>query len=58
MIRRRVQRTLAALAFAAAAGCFALGLAGLFGSWFAAMVASLALLTIGFSLASRGTSKD
>jgi hypothetical protein len=53
-----MQRTLAALAFAAAASCFALGLAGLLGSWFAAMVASLALLTIGFSLASNGSSGD
>jgi hypothetical protein len=58
MSRRRVQKTLAALAFAAAAGCFVLGLAGLFGSWFAAMVASLALLTIGFFLASRGSAGD
>ena len=58
MMGRRVQRRLAALAFAAAAGCFALGLAGLFGSWFAARVASLALLTIGFFLASDGSSGD
>ncbi len=58
MSRRGVQRTLAVLAFAAAAGSFGLGLAGRSGSWLAAMVASLALLTIGFYLASAGSERE
>ena len=58
MSRRSVQRTLAALAFAAAAACFGMGLAGRSGSWMAAMVASLALLTIGFYLASAGSGPE
>ncbi len=55
MSRRGVQRTLAVLAFAAAAGSFGLGLAGSSGSWLVAMVASLALLTIGFYLGGAGS---
>ncbi len=55
MSRRGVQRMLAAVAFAAAAACFGLGLAGHLGSWLNAMVASLALLTTGFYLASAGS---
>ncbi len=56
MSRRGVQRTLAVLAFAAAAACFGVGLAGRSGSWLLAMVASLALLTAGFYLA--GSMRD
>ena len=52
MSRRGVQRMLAAVAFAAAAACFGMGLAGQLGSWLNAIVASLALLTTGFYLAS------
>ena len=52
MSRRGVQGMLAAGAFAAAAACFGMGLAGHLGSWLNAMVASLALLTTGFYLAS------
>ena len=55
MSRRDVLRTLAVLAFAAAAAWFGMGLAGRSGSWLAAMVASLALLTTGFFLASAGS---
>ena len=56
--RRVMQRTLAAVAFAAAAACFAMGFVGWIVPWLAAMVASLALLTIGFHLASAGSSLD
>ena len=58
MSRRNVQRMLAALAFAAAAACFGMGLAGRSGSWLAAMVASLTLLTTGFYLASAGSGRE
>ncbi len=54
MSRRGVQRTLAALAFAAAAACYGIGLAGRSGFWPAAL-ASLTLLTTGFYLASAGS---
>ena len=50
--RRGLRRALVVLVLAAAAGCFAVGLAGRSGSWLAAMVATLALLTVGFFLAS------
>ena len=56
-LRHGVRRTVAALAFAAAAGCFAVGLAGRSGFWLA-VIASLALLTIGFFLASPGSGGD
>ena len=56
-LRRGLRRPLVALAFAAAAGCFAMGLAGRSGFWLAA-IASLALLTIGFFLASPGSGGD
>ena len=55
MNRRGIQRGLAALAFAAAAASFALGLAGRLSPWLAAEVASLALLTIGFYLGGAGS---
>ncbi len=58
MSRRSVQRALAVLAFAAAATCFGVGLAGRSGSWLAAMVASLALLTTGFYLAGAGSRRE
>ncbi len=57
MSRRGVQRTLAALAFAAAAACYGMGLAGHSGFWPAAL-ASLALLTTGFYLASAGSGRE
>ncbi len=53
MSRRGVQRTLAALAFAAAAACYGMGLAGWIVPGLAAMVASLAFLTIGFGMTLR-----
>ncbi len=56
--RRVVRRTLTALAFGAAAACFALGLAGRLGPWLAVVVVSLALLTIGFYLASAGSGRE
>ncbi len=56
--RRGLQRTLAALVFAAAAACFGMGFVGWIVPWLAAMVASLALLTIGFHLASTGPSRE
>ncbi len=46
--RRGLQKTLAALVFAAAAACFAVGVAGRGGPL--ATMASLALLTIGFGM--------
>ena len=58
MSRRGVQSTLAALAFAAAAACFGVGLAGRSGSWLVAMIASLALLTTGFYLASARSGRE
>jgi hypothetical protein len=58
MSRRTVQRALAALAFAAAAACFGLGLAGRLSPWLAALVATLALLTTGFYLASAASGRE
>ncbi len=55
MSPRRLLRVIAAaMSFAAAATCYGLGLAGQSGSWLAAMVASLAFLTLGFYLAGAG----
>jgi hypothetical protein len=48
----------AAVAFAAAASSFALGLGGRSGSWLAAMVLSLVFLTAGFFVASARGSGD
>ncbi len=50
--RRVTRRILTALAFGAAVAFFALGLAGRLGPWLAVLVVSLALLTVGFYLAS------
>ena len=58
MSRHGVEKALAAVAFAAAAACFGVGLAGRSGSWLLAMVASLALLTAGFYLASAGSRRE
>ncbi len=58
MSRQDVQSTLAALAFAAAAADYGMGLAGWIVPGLAAMVASLALLTIGLYLASAATGGD
>ena len=60
MSRRGVEKVLAAVAFAAAAACFGVGLAGRSGSWLLAMVASLALLTTGYYLylASAGSRRE
>ena len=55
---RGLNRALAMLVFAGAAACFAVGLAGRSGSWLAAMVASLALLTIGFHLVSGASTRE
>ena len=52
MTRRRFRQLASSLGFAAAAVCFGLGLIGRSGSWLAAMLASLALLTLAFFLAS------
>ena len=56
--QRGLRRILAALMFAAAAACFGMGFAGWIVPWLAAMVASLALLTIGFHLASAGSRRE
>ena len=58
MSRRGVLRTLAALAFTAAAACFGLGLAGVAAPWLAALVATLAFLTTGFYLAIAGSARE
>ena len=51
MSRPRIRRALAASAFAAAAVCYGLGLAGRAGPWLAMLLATLALLTVGFFVA-------
>lgn len=43
------------MSFGGAATCYGLGLAGQSGSWLAAMVGSLAFLTLGFYLAGGGS---
>ena len=58
MSRRGVEKALAAVAFAAAAACFGVGLAGRSGFWLLAMVASLVLLTAGYYLASAGSRRE
>ena len=57
MSRQDIQRTLAVLAFAAAAACLWMGLTGPPGFWPGA-IASLALLTIGFHLAGAGSRRE
>ena len=57
MSGRGVRRMLAAIVFAAAAACFALGLAGRVSPWVAAVLASLTLLTVGFYLAGAGSGR-
>ena len=57
MTRRGVLKSLAALAFAAAAACFGFGLAGVVIPWLVAMGATLALLTTGFHLAIAGSAR-
>ena len=56
--RRVVRGALTALAFGAAAACFALGLSGRLGPWLAVLVVSQAFLTVGFYFASAGSRGD
>ncbi len=58
MNRRGLLRRLAALAFAAAAASFGLGIAGVGAPWLAALVATLAFLTTGFYLAIAGSARE
>ncbi len=58
MSRRGVLKTLATLAFAAAAASFGLGLSGVTAPWLAALVATLAFLTTGFYLAIAGSARE
>lgn len=53
--RRLLRGIAAAMSFGGAATCYGLGLAGQSGSWLAAMVGSLAFLTLGFYLAGGGS---
>lgn len=53
-----VRTTLSVVSFASAAWCFVSGLVGLFSPWLVALVASLALLTVGFFLAERTEGKQ
>jgi len=54
--RRSARRATAAVAFTSAAVSFAFGLGGQSGSWLLAMVISLAMLTLGFFVASGSSS--